>query len=135
MLNGMKVRLRPLTPKEVYEASQHLQREMVRDKEKRLLSENCLLARPSDLGWALNSRSTLLLMVRNDLCLVSNTNTHPLAIESVLQSFQDVFPEELPNGLPPMRGIEHQIDFVPGSTLPNRAAYKDNPKETQELQR
>ncbi|KAL1567341.1 hypothetical protein AAHA92_02830 [Salvia divinorum] len=135
MLNGMKVRLRPLTPKEVYEASQHLQRERVRDKEKRLLSENCLLARPSDLGWALNSRSTLLLMVRNDLCLVSNTNTHPLAIESVLQCFQDVFPEELPNGLPPIRGIEHQINFVPGSTLPNRAAYKANPKETQELQR
>ncbi|KAL1563916.1 hypothetical protein AAHA92_06333 [Salvia divinorum] len=56
-------------------------------------------------------------MVRNDLCLVSNTNTYPLSIESVLQGFQDVFPEELPNGLPPVRGIEHQIDFVPGSTL------------------
>ncbi|KAL1534989.1 hypothetical protein AAHA92_31097 [Salvia divinorum] len=51
MLNGMKVMLRPLTPKEVYEASQHLQRERVRDKEKRLLSENCLLARPSKLGY------------------------------------------------------------------------------------
>ncbi|KAL1563915.1 hypothetical protein AAHA92_06332 [Salvia divinorum] len=35
MLNGMKVRLRPLTPKEVYEANQHLQRERVRDKDKK----------------------------------------------------------------------------------------------------
>ncbi|KAL1532911.1 hypothetical protein AAHA92_32864 [Salvia divinorum] len=135
MLNGMKVRLRPLTPKEVYEASQHLQRETERDKEKRLLSENCLLARPSNLGWALNSRSTLLLMVRNDLYVIFNTNTYPLLIENGLQGFQDVFPEELPNRLPLIRGIEHQIDFVPSSTLPNRAAYKANPKETQELQR
>ncbi|KAL1536694.1 hypothetical protein AAHA92_29300 [Salvia divinorum] len=131
MLNGMKLTLRPLTPKEVYEASQHLQRERERDKEKRLLSET----RPSDLGWGLNSRSTLLLMVRNDLCLVSNTNTYPLLIESVLQGFQDVFPEKLPNGFPPIRSIEHQINFVLGSTLPNRAAYKANPKKMQELQR
>ncbi|XP_056852848.1 uncharacterized protein LOC130502047 [Raphanus sativus] len=38
-------------------------------------------------------------------------------------------------GLPPIRGIEHQIDFVPGSTLPNRPAYRTNPVETKELQR
>ncbi|CAA7051423.1 unnamed protein product [Microthlaspi erraticum] len=38
-------------------------------------------------------------------------------------------------GLPPVRGIEHQIDFVPGSTLPNRPAYRTNPVETKELQR
>ncbi|KAJ9185016.1 hypothetical protein P3X46_004694 [Hevea brasiliensis] len=28
------------------------------------------------------------------------------------KEFEDVFPEEIPNGLPPIRGIEHQIDFV-----------------------
>ncbi|CAA7048978.1 unnamed protein product [Microthlaspi erraticum] len=28
-----------------------------------------------------------------------------------------------------------QIDFVPGSTLPNRPAYRTNPVETKELQR
>ena len=41
----------------------------------------------------------------------------------------------MPSGLPPIRGIEHQIDFVPGSTIPNRPAYRSNPKETKELQR
>ncbi|CAA7046003.1 unnamed protein product [Microthlaspi erraticum] len=51
------------------------------------------------------------------------------------QDFQDVFPEDCPKGLPPVRGIEHQIDFVPGSTLPNRPAYRTNPVETKELQR
>ena len=46
-----------------------------------------------------------------------------------------MFPEDSPIGLPPVRGIEHQIDFVPGSTLPNRPAYRTNPVETKELQK
>ncbi|XP_049366987.1 uncharacterized protein LOC125831906 [Solanum verrucosum] len=38
-------------------------------------------------------------------------------------NYEDVFPKELPSGLPPLRGIEHQIDFVSGSQLPNKTAY------------
>jgi hypothetical protein len=53
----------------------------------------------------------------------------------LLQEYEDVFPNDVPSGLPPIRGIEHQIDFVPGATIPNRPAYKSNPKETKELQR
>ncbi|XP_016729992.1 uncharacterized protein [Gossypium hirsutum] len=34
-----------------------------------------------------------------------------------LKDFQDVFPEEAPSGLPPLRGIEHQIDFVPRAVV------------------
>jgi hypothetical protein len=37
--------------------------------------------------------------------------------------------------LSPIRGIEHQIDFVPGASIPNRSAYRSNPEETKELQR
>ncbi|XP_047263888.1 tRNA-specific 2-thiouridylase MnmA isoform X2 [Capsicum annuum] len=48
--------------------------------------------------------------------------------------YKDVFPKELPQGLPPLRGIEHQIDFVPGSQLPNKPAYRSNPMDTKELQ-
>ncbi|XP_062114189.1 uncharacterized protein LOC133825231 [Humulus lupulus] len=51
------------------------------------------------------------------------------------EEFEDVFPEEVPHGLPPIRGIEHQIDFVPGGSIPNRPAYRSNPEETKELQR
>ncbi|XP_035539638.1 uncharacterized protein LOC118344013, partial [Juglans regia] len=51
------------------------------------------------------------------------------------REFEDVFPEEMPNELPPIRGIEHQIDFVPGAAIPNRPAYRSNPEETKELQR
>ncbi|XP_062115055.1 uncharacterized protein LOC133829215 [Humulus lupulus] len=51
------------------------------------------------------------------------------------REFEDVFPEKVPHGLPPVRGIEHQIDFVPGASIPNRPAYRSNPDETKELQR
>ncbi|KAH9698149.1 Endonuclease [Citrus sinensis] len=53
----------------------------------------------------------------------------------VQDKYEDVFPEETPHGLPPIRGIEHQIDFVPGAAIPNRPAYRSNPEETKELQR
>ena len=46
-----------------------------------------------------------------------------------------MFPNDVPSGLPPIRGIEHQIDFVLGATIPNRLAYRSNPEETKELQR
>ncbi|KAL5540700.1 hypothetical protein UlMin_045815 [Ulmus minor] len=49
--------------------------------------------------------------------------------------FEDVFPEEMPKGLPPIRGIEHQIDFIPGATIPNKPTYRSNPEETKELQK
>ncbi|GJV33150.1 hypothetical protein Tco_1393550 [Tanacetum coccineum] len=47
----------------------------------------------------------------------------------------DVFLKELLSSLPPIRGIEHQIDLVPGSILPNKAAYRCFPHEAKELQK
>ncbi|XP_048628610.1 uncharacterized protein LOC125575724 [Brassica napus] len=69
------------------------------------------------------------------LNLTDFTPEYPSEVSALLQDFEDVFPEDNPIGLPPIRGIEHQIDFVPGSTLPNRPAYRTNPVETKELQR
>nr|XP_027124271.1 uncharacterized protein LOC113740963 [Coffea arabica] len=63
------------------------------------------------------------------------TDSLSSAIYSLLQEFKDVFPKELPKGLPPIRGIDHQIDFVPGAILPNRPTYRANPEETKEIQR
>lgn len=44
------------------------------------------------------------------------------------------FPREIPLGLPLVWGIEHQIDLMPGSPLPNKLAYRMNPKEAKELE-
>ncbi|WVZ97710.1 hypothetical protein U9M48_043224 [Paspalum notatum var. saurae] len=59
----------------------------------------------------------------------------PPAVANILQEYADVFPKDLPMGLPPLRGIEHQIDLIPGAQLPNRAPYRTNPDETKEIQR
>jgi hypothetical protein len=32
-----------------------------------------------------------------------------------LKEYEDVFPKEISHGFPPIQGIEHQIDFVPGA--------------------
>jgi hypothetical protein len=59
----------------------------------------------------------------------------PPAVANLLQEYKDVFRKEVPPGLPPVRGIEHQIDLIPGASLPNRAPYRTNPEETKEIQR
>jgi hypothetical protein len=43
-------------------------------------------------------------------------------VTNLLYQFRDVFPSELPLGLPLIRGIEHQIDLIPRASSPNRAA-------------
>ncbi|XP_060183406.1 uncharacterized protein LOC132613407 [Lycium barbarum] len=55
--------------------------------------------------------------------------------ERHFMEYDELFLEEITNGLPPLRGIEHQIDFVLGSQIPNKSAYRTNPEETKELQR
>ena len=52
-----------------------------------------------------------------------------------LQDFAAVFPTESPDALPPDRSIQHFIDLVPGSTLPNLPHYRLNPTQSAELQR
>jgi hypothetical protein len=62
------------------------------------------------------------------------TTPLPCAITNLLQEFKDVSPIEIPPGLPPSRGIKHQIDLTPGATLPNCVAYRTSPEETKEIQ-
>jgi len=59
----------------------------------------------------------------------------PSMVVSLLQEFDDIFPENILSGLRLLRGIEHQIDLVPGASIPYRPAYKSNPEEMKELQR
>jgi hypothetical protein len=55
--------------------------------------------------------------------LFNDITSLPSVVANLLQDFEDVFPQETPAGLPPIRGIEHQIDLIPGAALPNRPPY------------
>ena len=54
-------------------------------------------------------------------------------MKNFLDEFVDIVPDEFPSELPPLRDIQHVIDLVPGSQLPNLPHYKMNPKEREEL--
>ncbi|MCI49413.1 putative gag-pol polyprotein [Trifolium medium] len=70
------------------------------------------------------------------MCFESNQEVVlPVKFEQLLADFMDVIPEEVQHGFPPMRDIQHAIDFVPGAVIPNRPAYKMSPQEHAEVQR
>jgi hypothetical protein len=43
----------------------------------------------------------------------------PKEAKGLVEEFEDVFPGKLPNELPPLLDIQHQIDLVPGLSLLN----------------
>ena len=94
-------------------------------------------AKTSEVKRALISNRPMIVLMYKEALLNTNQpdSSLPSAVVSLLQEFEDVLPEEVPHGLPPIRRIEHQIDFVPGASIPNRPAYRSNPEETKELQR
>ena len=59
----------------------------------------------------------------------------PLEVKNFLDDFVDMVPDELPSKLPPLRDIQHAIDLVLSSQLPNLPHYMMNPKEREELNR
>ncbi|XP_021975398.1 uncharacterized protein LOC110870528 [Helianthus annuus] len=54
-------------------------------------------------------------------------NTVPKPVQPLLTEYADVFPEEIPSGLPLMRDIQHAIDFILGASIPNKPPYRMNP--------
>ncbi|XP_071902692.1 uncharacterized protein [Coffea arabica] len=131
MHDNRKVTLVPLTPKQVHEDQVRLQQE---HEEQRKLkgaekSEGKLALNDSALEKRTERKQSMLAKAR-DVKKALLSYQHLLMIE-----FEDMFPEEIPDGLPPIRGIEHQINLIPGSPLPNKALYRMSPEETKELQR
>ena len=53
----------------------------------------------------------------------------------ILDSFKDVFPEELPAGLPPSREVDHRIELTPGATPPSRPTFRLSANELSELKK
>ena len=62
-----------------------------------------------------------------------NISSIPKKAAELLNNFSDIGPVDLPSELPPLHNIQHSIDFMSGSQLPNFPAYRMNPIESAEL--
>ena len=161
--NDKKVVLIPLSPEEIHASD--MARKKREESDKRKLSEipntskgessnpsshikthanpkqprhtECLFVSKSDMREVRNTTAPFFVLLHKEVLLSTNDlpSSLPSVVLDLLQDFEDVFPDEIPAGLPPLRGIEHQIDLVPGASLPNRPAYRTNPTETKEIQR
>jgi hypothetical protein len=87
------------------------------------LESRAMLATKSDLVVSINIDVSFHALVCRQVLFSPEdiTTLLPRAITNLLQEFKDVFPTEITLRLPPLRGIEHQIDLIPGTSLPNRA--------------
>ena len=96
-----------------------------------------LFAKKSEVKRTFFSKQPVIVLLCKEAYLHTNelNSSLPSVIVTVLKEFKDVFPNEVLNGSALIKGIEHQVDFIPGANIPNRPAYKSNPKETKELQR
>jgi hypothetical protein len=80
-----------------------------------------MLATKSDLAVSTNVDVSFHALVCRQVLFSLEDITTPLprVITNLLQEFNDVFSAEIRPALPPLRGIEHQIDLIPGASLPN----------------
>ena len=139
---GKKINLQPMSPQQIVNESHQKTEVNIAQPPARenSMSDNITkIARETSLLILATKEDTkefredptampLVLMYKGEVLVSNDVQPVSLGVSAVLQEYGDVFPEEVPAGLPPLRGIEHQIDLIPGATLPNRAPYRTNPE-------
>ena len=107
------------------------------ENERKTKKQASFYAKASDVKSAFYINQSIFVLLYKEAYFNTNKldESLPSIVVSLLEEYEDVFPNNVSNGLPHIRGIEYQIDFVPGATIPNQTAYKSNPEETKELQR
>eukprot|EP00253_Pinus_taeda_P032532 PITA_32532 len=83
-----------------------------------------------------NSETNFVVVRRTKIVLLHTEITDfPVEIQQMLEEFTDIVVDDLPDKLPPKRSISHHIDFIPGASLPNKAAYRMSPKDNKEIRK
>ena len=59
---------------------------------------------------------------------------HREKLSHMIQQYRDIFPEQLPKGIPPKRVVEHSIKIESGSKPSYRPPYRLGPAEQDELE-
>ena len=80
-----------------------------------------------------DSTSTFLLIALGPEESSSKKQVLSPEMKSLLEEYCDVFPDELPAGLPPSRSVDHAIELEPGTTPPFKQVYRLSQEELQAL--
>jgi len=109
----------------------------VKKKKKKKKRKVSFYAKVSDVKSAFYTNQPIFVLLYKEACFNTNELDEylPSVVVSLLQKYEDVFPNDVPSGFPPIRGIEHRIDFVPSASIPNQPAYMSNSEETKKLRR
>ena len=62
---------------------------------------------------AIHEDNMVLVIVSRDV--KQEDNIIPIEFSTMLEEFQDIMLDEVPNQLPPMREVQYAIDLIPGS--------------------
>nr|ABA97895.2 retrotransposon protein, putative, Ty3-gypsy subclass [Oryza sativa Japonica Group] len=122
--NGKKLVLHPMSPEvilkdELARASKQKNQEHTRS-EHHIVANELEKHKKKSTNSVQNNKNEIKLKgscfiaTKSDLDEVDPDTSVCYALE-----YADVFPKKVPLGLPPIRGIEHQIDLIPGASLPN----------------
>jgi hypothetical protein len=65
----------------------------------------------------------------------NDVRNNDVSMKKLLEKFHDVFPSDLPIGLPPSRIIDHKIELIPGSSPTSKSTYKMSGIELDELKK
>ena len=60
--------------------------------------------------------------------------TAPARFLPLLETYKDVYPIQLPDGVPPTRNISHPVPLEPGSRPASKPMYRLSPKETLDME-
>ncbi|GJT95231.1 hypothetical protein Tco_1090749 [Tanacetum coccineum] len=95
---------------------------------------NLMIMSHRDFEDEIKGESVIYAVVARGMIQEGVSNKIPEKLLPLMEEFQSLIPDELPSALPPMRNIQHQIDLVPGASLPNLPHYRMSPKENLILQ-
>ncbi|XP_071739823.1 uncharacterized protein [Rutidosis leptorrhynchoides] len=118
-VNGKKITLTSLKPSEIPRADPTAK------------NDKTLFMNQAEVDTNLKGTTGAYLLLLVEIDELNQHDEVPARVKPLLSEFSDGFLSELPAGLPPISGIEHQIDLVHRFVLPNKLAYRCSPHEAK----
>jgi hypothetical protein len=115
----------------VYDGRKHLYSVQMGEKKIHLLPLSKEFTGPQRTVICVQSEEFESELEEEGMCLIvasinfteNESRPPPGLVEPVLSAYADVLGEP-PSELPPLRDIQHQIDLIPGASLPNKSHYR-----------